>query len=432
MSDLHIDGDRLLRRIDDLATIGPIEGGGSCRLALTDEDRDGRDLVVAWMTDLGLDISMDGIGNVVGVRPGRTDGPPIMTGSHIDTVRTGGRFDGNLGVLAGLEVIETLEFNGITTEHPFAVAFFTDEEGARFQPDMLGSLVYAGGMGLEEALDVVGIDGTVLGEELDRIGYRGTSPCPGVAPRAFVELHVEQGPVLEADGVTIGAVTGVQGISWTELAITGQSNHAGTTPMHLRHDAGYVAAAIAAHVRQLAIRMGGRQVATVGSLELNPNLVNVVAGSATMTVDLRNTDEALLVEAEADLARFVAEAAAAEGVTVAERTLARFQPVEFDDRVVDTVAAVAAELGHSVKRLPSGAGHDAQMMARLCPTGMVFVPSRDGISHNPAEYTEPDDLVAGADVLLGSMLALDAMDLSMNSAPQGRDVASTDAAGGTR
>ena len=432
MSDLHIDGDRLLRRIDDLATIGPIEGGGSCRLALTDEDRDGRDLVVAWMTDLGLDISMDGIGNVVGVRPGRTDGPPIMTGSHIDTVRTGGRFDGNLGVLAGLEVIETLEFNGITTEHPFAVAFFTDEEGARFQPDMLGSLVYAGGMGLEEALDVVGIDGTVLGEELDRIGYRGTSPCPGIAPRAFVELHVEQGPVLEADGVTIGAVTGVQGISWTELAITGQSNHAGTTPMHLRHDAGYVAAAIAAHVRQLAIRMGGRQVATVGSLELNPNLVNVIAGSATMTVDLRNTDEALLVEAEADLARFVAEAAADEGVTVAERTLARFQPVAFDDRVVDTVAAVAAELGHSVKRLPSGAGHDAQMMARLCPTGMVFVPSRDGISHNPAEYTEPDDLVAGADVLLGSMLALDAMDLSMNSAPQGRDVASTDAAGGTR
>jgi len=432
VSDLHIDGDRLLRRIDDLATIGPIEGGGSCRLALTDEDRDGRDLVVAWMTDLGLDISMDGIGNVVGVRPGRTDGPPIMTGSHIDTVRTGGRFDGNLGVLAGLEVIETLEFNGITTEHPFAVAFFTDEEGARFQPDMLGSLVYAGGMGLEEALDVVGIDGTVLGEELDRIGYRGTSPCPGIAPRAFVELHVEQGPVLEADGVTIGAVTGVQGISWTELAITGQSNHAGTTPMHLRHDAGYVAAAIAAHVRQLAIRMGGRQVATVGSLELNPNLVNVIAGSATMTVDLRNTDEALLVEAEADLARFVAEAATAEGVTVAERTLARFQPVAFDDRVVDTVAAVAAELGHSVKRLPSGAGHDAQMMARLCPTGMVFVPSRDGISHNPAEYTEPDDLVAGADVLLGSMLALDAMDLSMNSAPQGRDVASTDAAGGTR
>ena len=192
MSGLHIDGDRLLGRIDNLATIGPIDGGGSCRLALTDEDKGGRDLVVAWMTDLGLDISMDGIGNVVGVRAGRADGPPVMTGSHIDTVRTGGRFDGNLGVLAGLEVIETLEQHGIRTEHPFAVAFFTDEEGSRFPPDMLGSLVYVGGMGLEEALDIVGIDGAVVGEELDRIGYRGTSPCPGVAPRAFVELHVEQ------------------------------------------------------------------------------------------------------------------------------------------------------------------------------------------------------------------------------------------------
>jgi N-carbamoyl-L-amino-acid hydrolase len=382
------------------------------------------------MTDLGLDISMDGIGNVVGVRAGRTDGPPVMTGSHIDTVRTGGRFDGNLGVLAGLEVIETLEQHGIRTEHPFAVAFFTDEEGSRFPPDMLGSLVYVGGMGLEEALDIVGIDGAVVGEELDRIGYRGTSPCPGVVPRAFVELHVEQGPVLEAEGVTIGAVTGVQGISWTELDITGQSNHAGTTPMDLRHDPGYVAAAIATHVRQLAVRMGGRQVATVGRLEFHPNLVNVVAATATLTVDLRNTVEALLCEAEADLAGFVAAAATAEGVSVAERTLARFQPVVFDDRVVDTVAAVAADLGHSVRRLPSGAGHDAQMMARLCPTGMVFVPSRDGISHNPAEFTEPEDLVAGGDVLLRTMLTLDSMDLVEHGSggpDVGHDAATRDA-----
>ena len=406
---LRIDGDRLLRRIEDLAAIGPIEGGGSCRLALTDEDRAGRDLVITWMRDLGLDVTIDGIGNVVGVRSGRIDGPPTMTGSHIDTVRTGGRYDGNLGVLAGLEVVETLEREGIQTEHPVAVGFFTDEEGARFPPDMLGSLVYVGGMGVEEALDVVGIDGTVLGAELDRIGYRGTSPCPGPSPRAFVELHVEQGPVLEAEGVTIGAVTGVQGISWTELTITGQSNHAGTTPMDLRHDPGYVAAAVVAYVRELALRMGSRQVGTVGRLELHPNLVNVVAASATMTVDLRNTDEALLQEAEADLARFVADAATAEGVTVAERTLARFEPVTFDDRVVDTVAAVASDLGHTVRRMPSGAGHDAQMLARVCPTGMVFVPSHDGISHNPAEHTEPDDLVAGADVLLQTILTLDRM-----------------------
>ncbi len=412
---LRIDGDRLMRRIEDLAVIGPIEGGGSCRLALTDEDRAGRDLVVTWMHDLSLDVSIDGIGNVIGVRAGRVDGRPTMTGSHIDTVQTGGRYDGNLGVLAGLEVIETLEREGIETEHPVAVGFFTDEEGARFAPDMLGSLVYVGGMAVEEALDIVGIDGAVVGAELDRIGYRGTSPLPGPSPRAFVELHVEQGPVLEAEGVTIGAVTGVQGISWTELTITGQSNHAGTTPMDLRHDPGYVAAAVAAHVRDLAIRMGergaGRQVATVGRFELQPNLVNVVAATASMTVDLRNTDEDLLLEAEADLARFVAEAAAAEGVTVVERTLARFEPVAFDDWVIDTVATVAADLGHSVRRMPSGAGHDAQMLARVCPTGMVFVPSRDGVSHNPAEHTDPADLMAGADVLLQTILAIDRMDL---------------------
>ncbi len=420
LAGLRVDGDRLLRRLDELATIGPIDGGGSCRLALTDEDRDGRDLVVAWMHDLGLDVTVDAIGNVVGVRPGRTDGSPTMTGSHIDTVATGGRYDGNLGVLAGLEVIETLEAHGIETEHPVAVAFFTDEEGARFPPDMLGSLVYVGGLALEEALDVVGIDGAVVGDELDRIGYRGTSPCPGPAPRAFVELHVEQGPVLEAEGTTVGAVTGVQGISWTELSITGQSNHAGTTPMELRHDAGHVAAAVAVHARGIAARLNeravadgspDRQVATVGRLDLHPDLVNVVAGSATLTVDLRNTDEDLLREAEADLAAFVATIAAEEGVEVAERTLARFEPVAFDDRVVDVVADVATRLGHTVRRMPSGAGHDAQMLARVCPTGMVFVPSRDGISHNPAEHTDPDDLVAGADVLLQAILTLDGLTL---------------------
>ncbi len=410
-ADLRIDGDRLLRRIEELATIGPIDGGGSCRLALTDEDREGRDLVVTWMRDLGLDVTIDGIGNVVATRPGRTDGPPVMTGSHIDTVRTGGRYDGNLGVLAGLEVLETLSEHGIETEHPFAVAFFTDEEGARFPPDMLGSLVYVGGMGLEDALDITGIDGAEVGAELDRIGYRGPAPCPGPAPRAFVELHIEQGPVLEAEGTTIGAVTGVQGISWTGYTVTGQSNHAGTTPMHLRHDAGYAAARIATHVREVAECMGDRQVATVGRLELHPDLVNVVAGSAELTVDLRNTDETLLRAAEADVAAFVAGLAADEGVEVEATTLARFEPVEFDDRVVAAVAATAERLGHSVARMPSGAGHDAQMLARVCPTGMVFVPSRDGISHNPAEHTDPADLVAGADVLLQVLLHLDACDL---------------------
>ena len=404
---LRIDGDRLMRRITELAAIGSIDGGGSSRLALTDEDREGRDLVATWMYDLGLEVRIDGIGNVVATRAGRIDGPAVMTGSHIDTVRSGGRYDGNLGVLAGLEAIETLIDAGVETQHPMAVAFFTDEEGARFPPDMLGSLVYVGGLGLEEALDIEGIDGSIVGDELDRIGYRGTNPCPGPAPRAFVELHIEQGPVLEADGHAIGAVTGVQGISWTEFTITGQANHAGTTPMVLRHDAGYAAAALATHVRDIATMMEGRQVATVGRLDLQPNLVNVVAGKAILTVDLRNTDEALLLAAEADLTTFVDGLADAEGVKVETRTLARFEPVVFNDSVVETVARTAERLGHSVSRMPSGAGHDAQMMARVCPTGMVFVPSRDGISHNPAEHTDPEDLVAGGDVLLQTLLALD-------------------------
>jgi len=406
-SELRIDIDRLIDRLAALAEIGAIEGTHGCaRLALTDEDRAGRDLVVSWMRDLGLEITIDGIGNVVGVMDGEGDGPPVMTGSHIDTVRTGGRYDGNLGVLAGLEVIETLQSAGVTPARDLAVAFFTDEEGARFPPDMLGSLVYAGGMGVEEAHAIVGIDGAVLGEELDRIGYLGAAPLPGQVPHAFVELHVEQGPVLETDGVTIGAVTGVQGISWTEVTVTGQSNHAGTTPMHLRKDPGVVAVRTAANVRELDEDLGAPQVAPVGRIELHPNLVNVVPASATFTIDLRHTDNAVLVEAEQRTHAFLAAAAADEGCTVETRSLARFDPVAFDDRVVGTVELAAAAHGHSVMRMPSGAGHDAQMLARVCPTGMVFVPSVDGLSHNPAEYTAPADLEAGANVLLRVMLDL--------------------------
>jgi len=407
---LRINGDRLLNRIEELASIGAIDGGGSCRLALTDEDRAGRDLVVTWMRDLDLDISIDSIGNVVAVRPGKIDGPPTMTGSHIDTVRTGGRYDGNLGVLAGLEIIESLSENKIETQHPVAVAFFTDEEGSRFAPDMLGSLVYVGGMTLEEALDIKGVDGAKVRDELDRIGYRGTSPCPGPSPRAFVELHIEQGPVLEVEGVTIGAVTGVQGISWTELTVTGESNHAGTTPMTLRHDSGFAAAAISTYVRDLSLEMGGSQVATVGRLELHPNLVNVVAGSAILTVDLRNTVEAYLAESENKLADFLLQLASTEGLKIEKRQLARFEPVEFNQEVVDTVENIASRLGHSVMKLPSGAGHDAQMMARVCPTGMVFVPSHKGISHNPQEHTDSDDLIAGCNVLFQTILDLDMKD----------------------
>ena len=411
--DLRVDGGRLWNRLVELGELGAIKGPsgeeGCCRLALTDADRQGRDLVVSWMRDLGLEVVIDALGNVVATRPG-TDpaAAPVMTGSHIDTVATGGRFDGNLGVLAGLEVIETLEQHGVATTRPLVVAFFTDEEGARFAPDMLGSLVFVGGMALEEALDVAAVDdGARLGDELARIGYAGPVPCPtAIAPHAFVELHIEQGPILEDEGVGIGVVEGVQGISWTELTIDGRSAHAGTTPMRLRRDAGYVAAEIATFARRLALELGDAQVATVGRFEVRPDLVNVVPNGATLTVDLRNTDDEVLQRAEASLRAEVDRLAAAENVTVTSRSLARFAPVDFDPATIALVEATAQRLGHTTRRMPSGAGHDAQMLARICPAAMIFTPSVGGLSHNIGEHTHPDDVTAGADVLLQTMLTL--------------------------
>ncbi len=397
-------------RLIALGEIGAIAGTtGASRLAFTDADRRGRDLVATWMEDLGLAITVDGIGNLVGRwLPDGVDPTlqPVMTGSHIDTVRTGGRYDGNLGVLAGLEIVETLATAGVTPARPLAVAVFSNEEGARFPPDMMGSLVYVGGLGLEEAYAIEGIDGTTVGAELDRIGYRGSAPCPGLVPHRFVELHIEQGPVLERHGIQIGVVEGVQGISWTEVTVDGQSNHAGTTPMALRHDAGYVAARIATSVRELALALGPPQVATVGVIELRPNLVNVVPAEATLTVDLRNTDNDVLIEAEHRLAAVLDRLAEEEGVGISTRTLARFDPVSFDPQMVDLIETTARSLGSTTMRLPSGAGHDAQMLARICPTAMIFTPSHRGISHNPAEHTDPADLAAGANVLLQAMLAL--------------------------
>ena len=401
-----VDARRLLERLAALADIGAIPGGGCSRLALTTEDGLGRDLVVTWMRDLGLRIDVDGIGNVVGTWPADAFEPAVLMGSHIDTVRTGGRYDGNLGVLAGLAVIEAVITAGVATDRPLAVGFFTDEEGSRFAPDMLGSLVYVGGMSVEDALDVRDADGCRVGDELERIGYRGPAPSPGPVPHAFVELHIEQGPVLENDDVTIGAVTGVQGISWTEITVEGQSNHAGTTPMHLRHDAAYVAATITTFVRDLTWTVGHGQVGTVGRLDLHPDLVNVVPGRAVLTVDLRNTDADRLRLAENRLESFCAELARKEGVTITTRALARFAPVQFDRSVVDLVQDVAVEHDLTVARLASGAGHDAQMFARVAPSGMIFVPSHRGISHNPAEHTEPADIEAGATVLLHVVLRL--------------------------
>jgi beta-ureidopropionase / N-carbamoyl-L-amino-acid hydrolase len=408
---LKINWRRLEDRINALAEISPIDGGGNCRLALTDEDKDGRDLVVSWMRSLDLEVTIDVVGNIIGVW-NVGSGAPVMSGSHIDTVRTGGRFDGCYGVLAALEVIESCKDANISPPRPLAVGIFTDEEGSRFAPDMLGSLVYVGGMPVEQALNVVAIDGARLGDELMRIGYSGPAPCPGVVPHAFVELHIEQGPMLEANDVRIGAVTSVQGISWQEVTVIGQSNHAGTTPMSLRHDPAYVAAEITVFLRKLASEFGGDQVCTVGKIDIHPNLTNVVPAKATLTLDVRNTDESLLKQAESRIAVFLTEIAAKEGVKITSRQLARFEPVIFDDEVINIVESIAKQQGNTVQRMPSGAGHDAQMLARICPSGMIFVPSVKGISHNPAEFTESIDLEAGANILLHTMLSLTTLDKS--------------------
>jgi N-carbamoyl-L-amino-acid hydrolase len=413
VTDLRISLPRLIERIEALGNVGRVDGPkgewGCARLALTDADRDGRDLVTTWMADLGLEVTIDGVGNAVATYAGSDPSmAPVMTGSHIDTVRTGGRFDGNLGVLGGLEVVETLARAGVRPRRAIQVAFFTDEEGSRFHPDMLGSLVYVGGLALEEALDMRAHDNDArLGDELARIGYAGSMPCPAATfPHAYIELHIEQGPVLEAEGITIGAVTGVQGIYWNEFTITGQSAHAGTTPMRMRKDPMVVAAQITTEARAIATRLGGAQVATVGRLDVFPDLTNVVPARVTFTTDMRNTDGLKLDEADQAIKAFAARMAADEGCEMTMTPLAHFEPVEFNPLMIDLVEATSKRLGYSVRRMPSGAGHDAQMLARVCPTAMIFVPSINGLSHNIAEDTAPSDLEAGANVLLQTLLHL--------------------------
>jgi N-carbamoyl-L-amino-acid hydrolase len=402
----RIDRERLLGRLDSFNRIGALPGGGNCRLALSDEDRAGRDLLVRWMRELDLAVTVDAIGNIVGVRQGREDLAPVMIGSHVDTVGTGGRYDGLLGVLAALEACQALADAGTTTRRPLALVAFTNEEGVRFQPYAMGSLVYAGALALDEARAIRGIDGATVGEELRRIGYAGEAKPGWLRPHAYLELHIEQGPVLEDEGLAIGAVEAITGLAWTEVTIAGRASHAGTTPMHLRKDAAYAAGEVAVRVRRLAQEMGGHQKGTVGRIELYPNLVNVVAERAALTVDLRNTDDARLREAERTLAGFLQELAAQEGVAISTRSLGRFAPVAFPPEMVSLVEASARELGLPCRRMPSGAGHDAQMMARLCPSGMIFVPSVEGLSHNVAEYTRPEHIEAGAAVLLNAVLRL--------------------------
>lgn len=396
---LRIDGQRLLGRLAALARIGATPEGGCRRLALTDEDRQGRDWLVAEMRALGLDVRIDRIGNIVGILKGREDGPAMILGSHIDTVGTGGRFDGALGVVGALEVVSTILDAGIRPRRDLAVIAFTNEEGARFHPDMLGSYVWSGGMSVRDAHRESDADGAVLGEELRRIGYEGPEEPGFLEAHAYLELHIEQGPVLEQEGGGLAAVTGIQGITWIEMTFTGQPNHGGTTPMKYRRDAGLLAARVNLFANEVTRRIEG-QLANMGVIRVSPGNVNVVPETVVATLDLRNPSDERLAQAEAEIRAFAKAAADEGGMGVTFRDLARFPATPFAEDMITKVEAAAGALGLPVRRMISGAGHDAQMMARLCPTAMIFVPSIGGLSHNPKEYSTDEDVIAGVDLLL--------------------------------
>jgi N-carbamoyl-L-amino-acid hydrolase len=417
LSDLSIDAERLLSRLRELGDLGRSADAKLTRLAASDADKLGRDQFVSWAKAAGLDVKIDRIGNIFALWaeaeiPGAA---PIMLGSHIDTVIDAGIYDGCYGVLSGLAVIETLKQAGFVPRQPIVVAAFTNEEGVRFAPDMMGSLVYAGGITVEEALASRGTDDRVLGEELARIGYDGREEPGFLRPGAYLELHIEQGPVLEREGLAIGAVENLQGISWQRITMDGVANHAGTTPMAIRHDAGHAAALVIAFLHERASAAKSGTVVTVGTIAFEPNAINVIPGRATFTVDLRDPDEQSLEAQERALADCLAEIEKKRGVTISVERLARFEPVIFDQGLVREIEAAADARGLSSRRMTSGAGHDAQMIARIAPAAMIFVPSIGGISHNPKEFTPEMDLVAGANVLLDVVKRL-------ASPPTGRSV----------
>lgn len=401
ISEMALNGTLMLEQINQLGVIGadPV-GGGRTRIALSNSDKIARDQLIKWMQELDLDIKIDRIGNIFGTLPA-ADGvarKPLMIGSHIDTVINAGAFDGCYGVIAGLAVIRAYREASIYPPRPVTVAAFTNEEGVRYQPDMMGSLFYVGGISLQEVLETIGTDGTRLGDELARIGYKGKMEPGEIVPHEYIELHIEQGPILEAAGIQTGAVENLQGISWQEITITGTANHAGTTPVHLRQDAGFAAASVITYLREIGT--GNLTLATVGSLRLEPDAINVIPGKAVFTVDLRNPDDNQLRIAEAQLSNFLNSLKKTEGVDIETKRLARFEPVTFSAEIVQQIEASAARIGLSCRRMTSGAGHDAQMIARIAPAAMIFVPSKDGISHNPAEFTSDSELVQGARLLL--------------------------------
>ena len=404
---IRVNGRRLRRSLEAMARVGSTPGGGVSRLALSDADGQARDLFVNWLEEGNLRVEIDAMGDIFGHRPGRRSGDaPVLAGSHLDFQPRGGRFDGAYGVLAALEVARTLQDRGIVTGRPFEVVNWTNEEGSRFSPPMIGSAVFASLTSLEDACAIADGDGKTIGEELARIGYRGPLPCGGRPVHAYLEAHIEQGPVLEAEGSTIGVVQGIQAMSRFCVVVRGEADHAGTTPMATRRDALVAAADMVRGIRDMAASLHERLVATVGSLSVVPDSPNVVPGEVAFTIDLRSPEPAVLTEAEQPVPQILATASERERTTfVLERTW-HLPSTRFAHKCIEAVQEAAQELGYSQRDIISGAGHDAGHLARICDSGMIFVPCEEGRSHTETENASWSDLEAGANVLLRAVLRL--------------------------
>ncbi len=408
MHNLRTDAARLWDTLMTTAAIGGTPKGGICRLTLTDHDRTVRAWLQSQAEALGCTVTRDDMGVMFARRPGKRAGvPPIAIGSHMDTQPTGGKFDGNLGVLAALEALRTLEAAGYETFAPIELVNWTNEEGARFSPPMLASGVFAGVFARDWAVSRTDADGASFGAALEAIGERGGETCGAHPLSAFFELHIEQGPILEAEGVDIGAVTGVQGMRWFEVTVTGQEAHTGATPMHLRKNALLGAAHLVEKVEAIARAHAPLAVATVGSMRVRPNSPNVVPGEVFLTVDLRHPEAAVLEVMEAGLGAAVASACDPLGLSAASTRIWDQPPVVFDAQCVAAVRGAAEACGFKVRDMVSGAGHDAAYVARVAPTAMIFVPCRGGVSHNEAEHSTREQCAAGAQVLLQAVLDYD-------------------------
>lgn len=405
LSELRIDGARLWDALMRLAKIGATPKGGVCRLALTELDGQGRDFFIAEAKKAGCSIRIDAVGNIFARRAGRNpDRPVVMTGSHIDTQPTGGKFDGNYGVLAGLEVLHTLNDAGVETDSPLEVVVWTNEEGSRFVPVMMGSGTFVGEFKTDFILQQTDRDGITVGQALETINYNGKDVVDPKAIGAFFEVHIEQGPVLEANQTTIGVVTAALGQRWFDVKITGMEAHAGPTPMPLRKDALLAASTLVLDVNRIALERSPHARGTVGVLDVYPSSRNVIPGSVNMTVDFRAQDDKTLT-AMADALHAAAGALETSAkVSIDIQQVVYFPPQPFDANLVSDIRAVSKQMGLSSMDVVSGAGHDAVYMTRIAPTAMIFVPCKDGISHNEIEDADPVHLEAGCNVLLQAML----------------------------